>query len=327
MLLRQLFNHPTFSYTYLLADPMSSEGVLIDPVKGRLRDYVHLFNELGLTAVAALDTHFHDDQISGMGVLNELWGCAAIAGAPNDMPGLTRVVEDGDTIQIGGLQLKAIHTPGHTDDSYCFLIDQPGKSAVFTGDTMLVRTVGLSNQSSSNPRLHYDSLYNVLAQLPDNTLVYPGRDFKGWPLSTIGEEKEFNPYLQASDVNEFLEIKARQKPADIKPLVKVEEDEDEASLLADARTVSAKPAIKSTDALIAEVDAESIIEAISPEPAAGSVDMDFYLPDETQSADSAAPEKQTDSADALNNRKSAESGSTDDSAAPLDDSLNMPSWR
>ena len=320
MLVRQLFNHPTFSYTYLLADPMSGEAVLIDPIKGKLRDYVQLFNELGLTAVAAIDTHFHDDHISGLGVLSDLWGCAAIAGAPNDMQGLTRTVEDGDTIQIGGLQLKAIHTPGHTEDSYCFHTEQPGKSGIFTGDTLLVRTVGLSNQATSNPRLHYDSLFNVLAELPEETIVYPGRDFKGWPLSTISEEKAFNPYLQSGDVDEFLEKKRNQKPADIQPLIKFEEDDDEAELLAAARTVAGKPADVSTDGEPVEE-----IELDAPAANAGG-GMEFFLPDDDKAPDSAAPEKPTETADAVKNRDATESGE-EEKPAPLDDSLNMPSWR
>ena len=225
MLLRQLFNHPSFSYTYLLADPESMEVVLIDPVKAKLRDYVQLCNELGLLVAAAIDTHSHDDRTSGLGAMRELWGCEAIAGAPSEMPGLTRVVRDGDVIEVGSLRLKALHTPGHTNDSYSFLLEQPDKSVVFTGDTLLVRTVGLSNQASSDPRAHYNSLFKVLAKLPDETLIYPGRDFKGWPLSTIGEEKQFNPYLKLDDLDIFLALKEKQQPADITPLVKFEEEE------------------------------------------------------------------------------------------------------
>jgi sulfur dioxygenase len=305
MLLRQLFNHATFSYTYLLADPVSSEAVLIDPVKSKARDYVKLFSELGLTPIAAIDTHFHDDRMSGSALLSELWGCAAIAGAPNDMPGLTRHVEDGDVIQIGGMQLSVIHTPGHSENSYSFLIEQPGKSAVFTGDTLLVRTVGLSNQATSNPRMHYDSLYNVLAELPDRTLVYPGRDFKGWPLSTIGEEKNFNPYLRAKDMAAFLELKARQKPADIQPRMKVEEALDQEIELKELAAFATPVEEGGDDAAVAN--------------------SDFYLPDETRSPDAAAPQKRSDSADAVTNIESTESDS--DTAAPMDDASSVPSWR
>jgi sulfur dioxygenase len=220
MLLRQLFNHSTFSYTYLLADPLSQEAVLIDPVKEKLRDYVQLFNELGYSLSAAIDTHYHDDYVSGLSSLRELWGCETIAGTPSESPGITKMVEDGDYIQIGAMQLKVIYTPGHTDDSYSLLIEQPGKSAVFTGDTLLVRTVGLSDQITSDPRMHYDSLMNVLCKLDDSTIVYPGKDFKGWPMSTIGEEKAFNPYLNTADINEFVTKKQNQQAATIQPVGK-----------------------------------------------------------------------------------------------------------
>jgi len=313
MLVRQLFNHATFSYTYLLADPMSSDAVLIDPVKGKLREYVQLFNELGLTAVAAIDTHHHDDHISALPMLRELWGCEAIAGAPNDMPGLSRQVEDGDTIQIGGMQLQVIHTPGHSDDSYCFRIDQPGKSGIFTGDTLLVRTVGLSNQGTSNMRMHYDSLYNVLAKLPDSTLIYPGRDFKGWPLSTIGEEKEFNPYLQAADINQFLVLKKNQKPADIVPLMKLETKDDDEILAA----VRGKKAI-------VESDIQALEEINGAAPPAATMDMEFHLPEAEKVPDAAAPPQQTDSAAAVQNKEATQDSGK---SAPVDDPSNMPSWR
>jgi sulfur dioxygenase len=293
MLVRQLFNHATFSYTYLLADPVSSEAVLIDPIKGKLREYVQLFDELGLHAVATIDTHFHDDHLSGLVALHNLWDCEAIAGAPNDMPGLTRLVNDGDTIQIGGLQLRAIHTPGHTDNSYCFHIEEQGKSAIFTGDTLLVRTVGLSNQDTSNVRYHYHSLYNVLAELPNDTLVYPGRDFKGWPLSTIGEEKAFNPYLQAADIEAFIQLKTRQQPADIVPLARLDEDDDHA-----------------------EVEAE--------EPVG---DIDFFLPGDdgisTARARFTPPPSPHDSMI----RQGGEFANSAEKSEPVDDNFKLPSWR
>ena len=220
MLVRQLFNQASFTYTYLVADQVTLEAVLIDPVKEKLKDYVQLFNELGLTAVAALDTHQHDDRDSAITDLRDLWGCDAIAGAPTEIQGLTRTVQDGSVIPVGKTDLIAVHTPGHTVDSYSYLIEQPGKISVFTGDTLLVRTLGLSNQKTSDMETHYHSLFNVLLQLPDETLIYPGRDFKGWPLSTISEEKAFNPYLQVSSLEEFMEMKGAQPVADLEPLRK-----------------------------------------------------------------------------------------------------------
>ena len=303
MLVRQLFNHSTFSYTYMVADSTSHEAVLIDPVKEKARDYVQLFNELGLSAVAAIDTHGHDDKISGSGVMAQLWGCDAIAGAPNDTPGLTRKVEDDDIIEIGDLQLKVIHTPGHTDNSYCYLIDQPGESCVFTGDTLLVRTVGLSNQATSNPRLHYDSLFNVLAKLAEDTLVYPGRDFKGWTVSTIGEEKHFNPYLLAKDIKAFLALKEKQKPADVQALGSVKKAADK-----EIETDTSAPGTGDSDNSAANVGKDA-----------------FYIPGENRSPDAAAPQKHAESEAAVKNMEATEAG--DDKLAPLDDAVDVPSWR
>ena len=297
MLLRQMFNHPTFSYTYLLADPVRAEAVLIDPVKTKLRDYVQLANELGLAITAAIDTHQHDDRASGIHSLRQLWNCDAIIGAPRAEPADSRQVVDGDVIQVGGMQLKVLHTPGHTADSYSFLIEQPGKSAVFTGDTLLVRTLGLSNQESSDPSQHYNSLINVLTQLPDDTIVYPGRDFKGWPLSTIGEEIAFNPYLQVETLEEFLELKERQKPADIQPLVKVEEeDEAEEIILTDVADFTA-PA--SSDFYLPDDEADTVGGLDAPEPDA---------------AQASKPESKPDS-------------KSEPGLEPIEDTSSVPSWR
>jgi len=218
MLLRQLFFHPTFGYTYVLADRDTREAALIDPVRARMRDYVQLFNELGVTLTVAIDTHTHDDRESALPALRELWNCETVIGAPQESRDHSRVVQQGDTVAVGNLTLEVIYTPGHTHDSHSFYLQQSDKAVVFTGDTLLVRTVGLSNQDTSNPEFHYHSLTEVLAKLPDETIVYPGRDFKGWPLSTIREEKAFNPYLLTDSLEEFLALKQRQKPADIKPL-------------------------------------------------------------------------------------------------------------
>ena len=154
--------------------------------------------------------------------LRDLWGCEAIAGSPTESAGLTRTVKDGSIIRIGKTRLIAIHTPGHSVDSYSYLVDEPGKIALFSGDTLLVRTLGLSNQPTSDIETHYHSLFNILLKLPEETLIYPGRDFKGWPMSTIAEERSFNPYLQANSMEEFMRLKAAQRPADLEPLLKGE---------------------------------------------------------------------------------------------------------
>ena len=233
MLLRQLFYYPIFGFTYVLADSEFREGILIDPVKSRLRDYVQLFNELGLTLTATLSTHTHDDRESPHEDLRSLWNCETMIGAPNDPGVYTRILQHGDTISVGMQTLYVIHTPGHTLDSYCFYLDSPDSPMLFTGDTLLVRNVGLSDQDTSNPKHHFHSLHYVLSELPEETIVYPGRDFKGWPVSTLREERAFNPYLLAQDLEEFLALKALQEPADINPLMadrREQEEEEEFTL-------------------------------------------------------------------------------------------------
>lgn len=224
MIVRQLYYHPTFSYSYVLADRRAGEGVLIDPVKARMQDYVQLFNELGLTLTAAIDTHSHDDRESAQADLRALWNCETILGGPDLAADYSRIVRHGDIINVGELGLEVMHTPGHTMDSHCFYLKHADSSMVFAGDTLLVRTVGLGNQSTSNPKQHFHSLHWVLGELPDDTIVFPGRDFKGWSHSSIREEKAFNPYMQAEGLEEFLTLKARQKPADIQPLTALGDD-------------------------------------------------------------------------------------------------------
>jgi glyoxylase-like metal-dependent hydrolase (beta-lactamase superfamily II) len=214
MIVRQLYHQPTFGYTYLLADLRRGEGILIDPVKARMRDYVQLFNELGLTLTAAVDTHSHDDRESAHADLQALWNCETIIGGPAETVDYSRIVRHGDIIDVGELRLEVLHTPGHTIDSHCFYLRHPDNAMVFTGETLLIRSIGSGDLPSSNSRQHFHSLYRVLANLPEDTIVYPGRDFKGWSLSTIREEKAFNPYLQADNLEEFLNLRARQKPAD-----------------------------------------------------------------------------------------------------------------
>ena len=229
MILRQLIYYPTFGFSYVLADPEFREGVIIDPVKDRMRDYVQLFNELGLTLTAAINTHTHDDRESAHEELHDLWNCETIIGAPNNPRAYTRIVQHGDTINVGMLTLLVIHTPGHSMDSYCYYLDGAEHPVLFTGDTLLVRNVGLSDQDTSSPKHHFHSLHYVLAELPDDTIVYPGRDFKGWPMSTLREERAFNPFMIADDLDEFMALKELQQPDDIHPLLAASDNENNAA--------------------------------------------------------------------------------------------------
>ena len=200
MIFRQFFNYASHSFTYLLADSETLCAVLIDPLAENNDQYVELISELGLTLEAAIDTHSHSGRNSAVEILHHLWGCQAIVGSPNNSEWATRVVSDGDIIQVGELELKAIHCPGHTADSYSYYLEYRGDSLVLTGDTLLIRSTGRTDLDDGDASLQYQSLVEKLLALADETHVYPAHDYRGWAKSTIGEERQFNSRLQVNDV-------------------------------------------------------------------------------------------------------------------------------
>jgi len=202
MIFRQMFDSVSFTYTYLLASREGSEALIIDPVLDKVDRYIQLIAELDLTLVKAIDTHVHADHITGLGALRDRTRCITVAGKESGTDVVSMRVSDGDRIDIEGISLKAIHTPGHTDDSYCFLMDK----CVFTGDTLFIRGTGRTDFQHGDPMAAYDSIFNKLLILPDETLVYPGHDYKGDTVSTIGEERRCNPRLQVDSAEEFAEI-------------------------------------------------------------------------------------------------------------------------
>lgn len=202
MIFRQMFDSVSFTYTYLLASREGSEALIIDPVLDKVDRYIQLIAELDLKLVKAIDTHVHADHITGLGALRDRTKCITVAGKESGTDVVSMRVSDGDRIDIEGISLKAIHTPGHTDDSYCFLMDK----CVFTGDTLFIRGTGRTNFQHGDPMAAYDSIFNKLLILPDETLVYPGHDYKGDTVSTIGEERRCNPRLQVDSAEEFAEI-------------------------------------------------------------------------------------------------------------------------
>lgn len=211
MLLRQLFDLESSTYTYLLADPATREAVIIDPVKGQVPVYLQLLRELGLTLVAALDTHVHADHITALGELRAATGCPSLMGEQAAASCVSARFRDGTSIPFGRYRLQAMYTPGHTDDSYCFLLEMDGQRSVFTGDTLLIRGTGRTDFQNGSARDQYHSLFDRLLALPDDTLVYPGHDYKGWTLSTIGEERAFNPRLQVDGEEAYVELMASLK--------------------------------------------------------------------------------------------------------------------
>jgi glyoxylase-like metal-dependent hydrolase (beta-lactamase superfamily II)/rhodanese-related sulfurtransferase len=202
MIFRQLFDHVSSTYSYLLASRPGGEALIIDPVLEKVDRYLHLIKELDLKLVKAVDTHLHADHITGLGALRDHTHCITVMGEQTKADVVSMRLTDGDKLTIEGLALDAIYTPGHTDDSYSFILPD----RVFTGDTLLIRGTGRTDFQNGDPRQQYDSIFNRLLKLPDATLVYPAHDYKGDTVSTIGEEKAYNPRLQVKSVQEYVEL-------------------------------------------------------------------------------------------------------------------------
>lgn len=202
MICRQLYDRASCTYTYLIAD--AGEAALIDPVKEQVPLYLQLLGELGLPLRCALDTHVHADHLTALGVLRDETGCETRMGVECHAACVSRPFADGDDIPVGGACLTAMYTPGHTDDSYCFVLPD----RVFTGDTLLIRGTGRTDFQNGDARAQYRSITERLLTLPDETLVYPGHDYRGHTVSTIGEERAHNPRLQVEDADAYAELMA-----------------------------------------------------------------------------------------------------------------------
>ncbi|HUO81891.1 MAG TPA: MBL fold metallo-hydrolase [Gammaproteobacteria bacterium] len=202
MIFRQLFDGASCTYTYLLAGRRGGEALIIDPVLEKLDLYLQRLEDLDLRLIKAIDTHLHADHLSALGALRDSTHCVSLMGEQSGVDAVSVRVTDGERIDIDGLSLRAIYTPGHTDDSYSFLM----QDRVFTGDTLLIRGTGRTDFQNGDPYAQYDSLFNRLLKLPEQTLVYPGHDYKGDTVSTIGEEIACNPRLQVSSAGEYAAI-------------------------------------------------------------------------------------------------------------------------
>lgn len=204
MIFRQLFDQESYTYTYLLASSTGSEAILIDPVLDKVDRYLQLLDELDLKLVKVADTHVHADHITGMGALRDRTRCVTLMGEQSKVNLVSQRFSHGEFIAIDGVKLQAIYTPGHTYDSYCFLMED----RVFTGDTLFIRGTGRTDFQQGDAAAQYDSIFGKLLTLPEDTLVYPGHDYKGDTVSTIGEEKRFNPRLQVNSSAEYIELMA-----------------------------------------------------------------------------------------------------------------------
>jgi sulfur dioxygenase len=202
MIFRQMFDSVSGTYSYLLASRRGGEALIIDPVLEKVDRYIQLVHELDLKLVKAIDTHLHADHITGLGALRDRTHCITVMGEQSKVDVVSMRIAEDDRIQIEGISLRAIYTPGHTDDSYSFVMSD----RVFTGDTLLIRGTGRTDFQNGDPRAQYESLFGRLLKLPDETLVFPAHDYKGDTVSTIGEEKAFNPRLQVKSVEEYVDL-------------------------------------------------------------------------------------------------------------------------
>jgi len=202
MIFRQLFDSVSGTYTYIIASRHGGEALIIDPVLEKVDRYLQLVRELELKLVKAVDTHLHADHVTGLGALRDRTHCITVMGEQAHADVVSMRVTEGDFIEIDGLSLAVLYTPGHTDDSYSFLMGD----RVFTGDTLLIRGTGRTDFQNGNARAQYDSIFGKLLKLPNDTLVYPAHDYKGDTVSTIGEEKQFNPRLKVGSVDEYVDL-------------------------------------------------------------------------------------------------------------------------
>src|SRR6266705_3233596 len=202
MIFRQLYDGVSGTYTYLIASRRGGEALIIDPVIEKVERYLQLVKELDLRLVKAADTHMHADHITGLGALRDRTRCITVMGEQSKVDVVSMRVADGDRLQIEGVSLDVLYTPGHTDDSYSFVMND----RVFTGDTLLIRGTGRTDFQNGDAHAQYDSIFNRLLKLPEETLVYPAHDYKGDSVSTIGEEKAFNPRLQVKSIDQYVEL-------------------------------------------------------------------------------------------------------------------------
>ena len=212
MIFRQLFDSVSGTYTYLLASRRGGEALIIDPVLEKVERYIQLLHELDVRLVKAVDTHLHADHITGMGALRDRTHCITVMGEQTSADVVSMRVAEGERISIEGLCLDVLYTPGHTDDSYSFVIGD----RVFTGDTLLIRGTGRTDFQNGDPRAQYDSIFNKLLKLPDETLVFPAHDYKGDTVSTIAEERLFNPRLKVKSIDEYVDLMNNLKLANPK---------------------------------------------------------------------------------------------------------------
>ena len=202
MIFKQLFDQKSSTYTYLIASAEGREALIIDPVLENVHQYIELLKQLDLRLVKVIDTHIHADHVTGASKLKDITKCSTIMGDHTPAESVEIKVKDDEYINLDNLKIRAMYTPGHTSDSYCFLMD----NQLFSGDTLLINGTGRTDFQNGSAPAAYNSIFNKLLKLPEDTLLYPAHDYKGEKVSTIGKEKKQNPRLQVNSVDEYVEI-------------------------------------------------------------------------------------------------------------------------
>ncbi|WP_293370126.1 MBL fold metallo-hydrolase [Nevskia sp.] len=206
MIFRQFFDPVSSTYTYLMASGHGREAVIIDPVKEQAHHYLAAIHALDLKLVRAIDTHTHADHITALGELRDATACVTIMGEFTKASCVSEQIREGEQVKLDGIILQAIYTPGHTDESFSFLLNPARPEAVFTGDVLLIRGSGRTDFQGGDAHKSWDSIVNKLFLLPDEVTVYPGHDYKGWNASSIGEERRHNPRLAGKSQAEYVAI-------------------------------------------------------------------------------------------------------------------------
>ena len=212
MIFRQLFDNRSSTYTYLISSGEGREALIIDPVIENVNKYVNLLKELNLKLVKVIDTHIHADHVTGASKLKDITKCSRIMGDHTPADTVEIRVKDDEYINLDNIKLRAMYTPGHTSDSYSFLMD----NYLFSGDTLLINGTGRTDFQNGSAHEAYESIFGKLLKLPEETLVYPAHDYNGKKYSTIGSEKNNNPRLQVSSKEEYAEIMDNLKLANPK---------------------------------------------------------------------------------------------------------------
>jgi glyoxylase-like metal-dependent hydrolase (beta-lactamase superfamily II) len=212
MLFRQLFDLQASAFTYLLGCTEIRQALLIDPVLETAERDLALLERLGFTLAATIETHIHADHVTGAEWLRDRAGSKAGVPAQSSATDYDFAIHEGEPIRVGSLELQPLHTPGHTSDSTSYRLDGPDGPRLFTGDTLLIDGCGRTDFQNGDAAALYRSVHEKLFTAPDDALVYPGHDYQGRRVSSIGQEKARNPRLgDGKSIDEFVAIMAALK--------------------------------------------------------------------------------------------------------------------